>query len=191
MKIICIGDSLTCGHKLIKRNSWPFMLEKEAKIEVVDKGIVGDTTFGMLARFYRDVIDEKPTYTIITGGTNDIVYKVPLPIIQSNLASMVFNAYHYNIIPVLGISIPTIPQKAKNNFKFTQDFEEVNEKIKENREWILNFASLVKCSAIDFYMEFYNKLTDQGKEEYYIDGVHPKTEGNKIMTKLVIKELGL
>jgi lysophospholipase L1-like esterase len=190
MKIICLGDSLTCRYKLRMKDSWPFMLEEKTKIQVLNKGIAGDTTSGMLARFYKDVLDEKPTHTIITGGTNDIIFNSPLSIIQGNLASMVFQAYHYNIMPVLGIPIPTIPAIAKKNYKFTQNFEEVNDKLKENREWILNFGSLVNCKVIDFYKEFYNEQTNQGKEEYYKDGVHPTTEGNKKMVKVLLTELG-
>lgn len=189
MKIICLGDSLTCGYKLRKKDSWPFMIEEESKIQVVNKGISGDTTSGMLSRFYRDVLDEKPTHTIIMGGTNDMVYNIPLSLIQGNIASMVFQAYHYNIMPVLGIPIPIIPNIAKKNFQFTQNFEEVNENLKENRDWIINFAMLVNCKVIDFYKEFNSELTNYGKEEYYKDGVHPTVEGNKKMAKAVISEL--
>lgn len=189
MKVICLGDSLTCGYKLRKKDSWPFILAEETKIQVVNKGISGDTTSGMLARFYRDVLDEKPTHTIIMGGTNDMIYNIPLSIIQGNLSSLVFQAYHYNIMPILGIPIPIIPLIAKNNFQFTQNFEEINEKLKENRDWIISFASLVNCKVIDFYKEFNAKLTNHGKDEYYKDGVHPTTEGNKKMTKAVIAML--
>jgi lysophospholipase L1-like esterase len=191
MKIICLGDSLTIGFKLRRKDSWPFILGEESKIQVLNKGIAGDTTSGMLARFYRDVVDEKPTHTIITGGTNDMVYNIPLSIVQGNLASMVFQSFHNNIIPILGIPIPTVPQRAKNNYKFTQNFEEVNDKIKENTAWIINFASLVNCKVIDFYKEFYNEQRDQGKEELYIDGVHPKIEGNKKMAHVALTELDL
>lgn len=191
MKIICLGDSLTCGYKLRKQDIWPFMLEEETKIQVVNKGIAGDTTSGMLARFYRDVLDEKPTHTIIMGGTNDMIYNIPLSIIQGNLASIVFQAYHHNIMPVLGIPIPLIPLIAKKNFQFTSNFEEINKKLKENRDWIINFASLVNCKVIDFYKEFQSELTTQGKEECYKDGVHPTVEGNKRMAKAAIIKLGI
>ncbi|HEY8891520.1 MAG TPA: GDSL-type esterase/lipase family protein [Clostridium sp.] len=189
MKIICLGDSLTCGYQLKKKDSWPFMLEEETKMQVVDKGIPGDTTTGMLSRFYRDVIDEKPTHTIIMGGTNDLVYGIPLSIIKGNLSSLVFQAYHYNIMPVLGIPIPIVLSIAKENFQFTQNFEEVNEKLVECRDWIIKFAALSNCKVIDFYKEFKAKQTNQGKVEYYKDGVHPTIEGNKKMKKTVISEL--
>ena len=189
MKITCIGDSLTCGYKLRKKDSWPFMLEEETEMQVVNKGIAGDTTSGMMARFYRDVLDEKPTHTIIMGGTNDMVFDIPLSIIRGNLSAMVFQAYHYNIMPVLGISIPIIPFIAKNNFKFTRNFEVINEKLRENREWIIEFASLVNCKVIDFYKEFYDERTKQGFIEYYKDGVHPTIEGNKKMQRLIRAEL--
>jgi lysophospholipase L1-like esterase len=189
MKIICLGDSLTSGYKLRKEDTWPFIIVEETKIQVVNKGITGDTTSGMLSRFHRDVLDEKPTHIIITGGTNDIIFNIPLSIVQGNLASLVFQAYHYNITPILGVSMPLIPLRAKKNFKFSQNFEQVNEKLKENRDWIINFASLVNCKVIDFYKDFKIELMNQGKEELYKDGVHPTAEGNKRMAKAAITQL--
>lgn len=189
MKIICLGDSLTCGYKLRKKDSWPFIVGEESKIQVINKGIPGDTTSGMLARFYRDVLDEKPTYAIIMGGTNDMIYNIPLSIIQGNLSALVFQAYHYNIIPVLGIPIPIIPEVAKENFHFRESFEEINDRLKENREWIIKFSSLVNCKVIDFYKEFNDGLINQGKKSYYKDGVHPTIEGNKKMAELAMAEL--
>ena len=55
MKIVFIGDSFTRGFG-VRRNesSVPSLLEKETKKILVNKGINGDTTSGMLARLHRD-----------------------------------------------------------------------------------------------------------------------------------------
>jgi acyl-CoA thioesterase I len=56
MKIVCIGDSLTEGLGVDKQKSWPIILGELGKMVVINKGISGDTTSGMVSRFYQDVI---------------------------------------------------------------------------------------------------------------------------------------
>ena len=72
MKLICIGDSFTRGFGVKKKESWVSQISIE-NADVINMGINGDTTSGMLARFTNDVILEKPNYVLITGGTNDFI----------------------------------------------------------------------------------------------------------------------
>lgn len=39
---------------------------------LVNRGITGDTAGGMLSRFGRDVLNERPDRVLIMGGANDI-----------------------------------------------------------------------------------------------------------------------
>lgn len=126
MKIVCLGDSLTFGFKMTRENTWPRIVEKELNIKVLNKGICGDTTAGMLSRFRADVIDEQPTHLILMGGTNDLVFQLESSIIYSNIATMIYQAYHYNIILIVGISIPIVPHIAKEYFNLADDFQRVN-----------------------------------------------------------------
>lgn len=126
MKIVCLGDSLTFGFKMTRENTWPRIVEKELNIKVLNKGICGDTTAGMLSRFRADVIDEQPTHLILMGGTNDLVFQLEKSIIYSNIATMIYQAYHYNIILIVGISIPIVPHIAKEYFNLADDFQRVN-----------------------------------------------------------------
>lgn len=189
MKLVCLGDSLTFGFKMTRDNAWPKILEKNLNMQVINKGICGDTTGGMLSRFSRDIIEENPTHIIIMGGTNDLIFNVPLHIIQSNLATMIYHAYHYRINPIVGISIPTVPSIAINNFSFTNDFEKVNRELNSLRDWIINFSSLMNFKTIDFFDKFYDYTNKIGKRELYIDGVHPTIDGNKIMANLTTETL--
>ncbi|WP_052947727.1 GDSL-type esterase/lipase family protein [Aneurinibacillus tyrosinisolvens] len=106
MKIVCIGDSLTEGIGVRKEEAWPFLLQKKLTVVIVNRGISGDTTTGMLGRFYYDVILCKPTHVVIMGGVNDLWWNLPIHLILSNIYSMFKQAIYHGIIPVIGIPTP-------------------------------------------------------------------------------------
>ena len=64
-KIIAIGDS-TFGSHFAKKGRVG-ILRNEYGINIVNKGINGDYTSGMLYRFEDDVVKEQPSH-VITGG---------------------------------------------------------------------------------------------------------------------------
>lgn len=189
MKLVCIGDSLTFGFKMTRKNSWPQIVEESLKIEVKNRGICGDTTWGMLSRFAPDVVEEKPEYVLIMGGSNDLAAQLSETVIYSNLATMVYQACHYRIYPILGVPMPIIPFMAEQNLDLAGELEEINKKILLLRKWILYFGQKQQTEVIDFFDEFYDPVNKKGKEELYIDGVHPTVEGNKLMAQKVIETM--
>lgn len=190
MKLVCIGDSLTFGFKMARKNSWPQMVEKDLKVKVKNKGICGDTTGGMLSRFARDVVDEGPTYVLIMGGSNDIFFQLPETAIYSNLATMVYQSYHYRIQPIIGVPIPMIPSMMEQNINMPGSMKEINKKIILLRNWILYFAHKQEIEMVDFFNEFYDPIGKEGREDLYTDGIHPTIEGNKKMAQKVIEIMG-
>src|SRR5208337_1008096 len=122
MKIVALGDSLTVGETGFSDSdesaSYPRYLETLAKqhltslrsgveINMVNRGINGDLTSGMLERFSRDVVDEKADYVIILGGTNDIGWGFDLAMIAHNLTTMYDAALNEGVVPVV-CSVPSI-----------------------------------------------------------------------------------
>lgn len=187
MKLVCIGDSLTFGFKMTRKNSWPQIVEKNLNIEVKNKGICGDTTGGMLSRFGQDVVDEKPTHVLIMGGSNDLALQLPETVTYSNLAAMVYQAYHYRMQPILGVPMPIIPFLAEQNLNLAGNLKEINKRIMLLKNWILYFSKTQQIDIVDFFSEFYDFADKKGKSDLYIDGVHPTAEGNKKMAQKVIE----
>ena len=75
MRILALGDSLTAGHGLERRDSFPVQLERaliEAGIDAVvsNAGVSGDTSAGGRARLAW-VLAEKPHVAIVELGAND------------------------------------------------------------------------------------------------------------------------
>ena len=94
LKIVCIGDSLTEAYGIPGTFGWTYLLSKQLPVQVINSGISGDTTAGMLARFQFMVIAHKPNFDIIMGGTNDLSLDVPDSLILSNIHSMACLAKH-------------------------------------------------------------------------------------------------
>ena len=59
MKLICIGDSLTFGYGVRPSQRWTRLCAQETGWEIVNEGISGDTTGGMLVRL-RALLAERP-----------------------------------------------------------------------------------------------------------------------------------
>jgi PAS domain S-box-containing protein len=104
--LICIGDSLTEGADIPVGHTWPALAANALSLKVVNGGIGGDTTGGMLSRFYPQVAAEKPAFVLIMGGTNDLWWGLDVNSILANLFSMVVQARHHGIAPVIGVPLP-------------------------------------------------------------------------------------
>jgi acyl-CoA thioesterase-1 len=124
MKIVALGDSLTVGETGFEfsdsdeSTSYPKYLEilaehhlsklqLDMEVSVLNRGVCGDLTSGMLERFSRDVVDEKAEYVIILGGTNDIGWGFDPAIIARNLTTMYDAARNEGIVAV-ACSVPSI-----------------------------------------------------------------------------------
>jgi acyl-CoA thioesterase I len=183
MKMVCLGDSFTRGFKIKANEAWVSLLGERPGWEVLNMGINGDSSAGMLSRFRQDVIDAAPARVLITGGTNDLILRVPADTICSNMATMVHHARHHRIVPVLGLEPPVIPDMAETYWPGVTDFWRVNLELGELRQKLLAFAKAFKVDVVDFYsrMEAY----EGDHRELYNDGLHLKAEGNRLMAEAV------
>jgi lysophospholipase L1-like esterase len=104
---VALGDSLTRGFQPYDPSS-PFGYDipytdfldnliitelsrngiEDIDVNVINLGINGDTTRGMLGRFDRQVAPKEPDYVIILGGINDLFMGVPPESIMGNLMAL-------------------------------------------------------------------------------------------------------
>lgn len=185
LKIVCIGDSLTFGYGVKKTEGWASLIEKRYNIEVLNKGINGDSTGGMLSRFYRDVVENRPSHVFIIGGANDMINGVPLNIIKSNIATMVHQARGNKIIPIIGTQPLTEPQMAKKQWSSVTNFTRVNRELMELRQWVMEFSKAFNVEVVDFCLELNKNITEENKYEIYTDGLHLTPKGNEMMLDFI------
>ena len=182
MKIVTLGDSLTVGETefqfvdSVKPASYPEYLEWLAEhylsshgllgeVRVVNKGVSGDLTSGMLERFSEDVIDENPDCVIILGGTNDIGWGLDPAAITHNLTNIYDRAMDKGIMPV-ACSVPSILG--------LDDL--IPPRITLNR-MISTEAEKRRITFVDVFNATADSETNRLLEEYSADGLHLTPKG--------------
>lgn len=196
MKMICIGDSLTYGLGVPLEDNWVEILNRESAYRVYNKGINGDTSGGMLARFERDVLREKPDVVFIMGGSNDFIMGCDINVVKANIMAMVHQARAAKIEVVLGIEICGDTAHIRADWNGLTDFYEVERKLQEMSEWLQVFCRAFQIPCVDLHGQFAQAIAGR-QEQYFIDGVHPNRRGHRVLADLLLKsgmregELGL
>ena len=177
IKIVCLGDSITFGYELEASKRWTNLLSAELDVEVLNFGINGDTTSGMLARFQQHVIDQNPTHVIITGGTNDLWFGLRDEHIILNILTMSRQAKFYDIIPIVGIPTPSF------------NLNELNFVGEDYAECIRSFQNNLIKFCYEKEVPFINFSKHMDTNHFLDDKLHPNEEGHKMMGNNVITEL--
>jgi acyl-CoA thioesterase I len=192
LRIVALGDSLTVGENEFELPdsdeyvSYPRYLQflaqqhlnshqhqSDIKVRVVNKGISGELTAGMLERFSRDVVAERANYVIILGGTNDIGWSLDPSIIAWNLGMMYDAALSSGVMPV-ACSIPSIlgldesipPRLSLNGMIRTQ-------------------AERRSIAFVDLFDATADPQTNRLSEQYSADGLHLNSKGYERMAQCV------
>lgn len=187
-KMICIGDSLTYGLGVPVGDSWVELLNRESSCDVINKGINGDTSGGMLARLNRDVLEHQPDLVFLMGGANDFIMGCGLGVVRANLMAMVHQMYHARIPVILGIEIAGDSAHVRPDWQQLADFCQVNEKIRAMAEWLPGFCGAFQIPYVDLYREFGDAV--RGREaEFFIDGVHPNVRGHRLIADSILKKM--
>jgi lysophospholipase L1-like esterase len=175
-KIVCLGDSLTEGYDIDLSCRWSDLVSKELKIELINSGISGDTTAGMLARFYNMVIVHAPTHVIIMGGTNDLWTYISEEQVISNILAMTRHANHHDIIPIIGIPTPFYHEHLPPDRSMFLHPESIAARLESLQTKLRQYVAEDEQPFIDFSLNMTPDL-------FLLDGVHPSEEGHAVMAE--------
>ena len=171
-RIVFMGNSIAEGWSKI----CPGFFQGKSYI---NRGISGQTTPQMLARFRADVINLKPSIVIILAGTNDIAENndpsTP-EMILNNIISMAELAKYNGIKVILCSVLPALDYYWRPGLKPVEKIARLNRVIKK-------YAAETGCGYIDYY----SSMADEQKglkKELTSDGIHPNETGYKIMAPL-------
>ena len=152
---------------------------------LVGRGISGQVSGQMLARFQHDVINLKPSIVVINCGTNDIAendgpYNEELT--MYNIKSMTELALYHDIEVVLSSVLPC------DGFCWNTTVKDAPEKIDRLNKRIMDYAS---TQSHVHYLDYFQSMTDDGRsmiKSYTKDGVHPNAKGYDAM-EVKLKEM--
>ncbi|WP_423738071.1 SGNH/GDSL hydrolase family protein [Chitinophaga caseinilytica] len=175
--VVFMGDSITQGWQAL-------MPEFFAGKPYVNKGIGGQTTRQMLARFQADVLDLHPHAVVILGGTNDIAGlggDMPVDSIFRNIVAMAGMASAKGIKVVLCSVIPAYEYACCKTVKPVPLIAALNEKI----------SRYCREEGIPF-VDYFPVLADEKRGLAPVltgDGVHPNRAGYEKMRPLLEKAI--
>jgi acyl-CoA thioesterase-1 len=129
IRIIALGDSTTAGTPgfLSPLEAPPngrgdvtsqyayWLMKAEPQWEVLNRGVNGETSDQIAARFARDVIDASPAAVIIIAGVNDVYQGRPADHVTGHLRTMYDRAAHAGIRIVAGTIVPYNTATADQN----------------------------------------------------------------------------
>ena len=168
---VFMGDSIT--------DMWSNVIHKEFFKEnnYLGRGLCGQVTIQMIARFRKDVLEFNPKVVVIMAGTNDIAENegyTELDDIAGNVINMAELALANKMVPVICSITPA------GEYRWRKRIENVPEKIAAVNKMLKDYCT----SHGMIYLDYHSALADKNgamPAKFSGDGVHPNLQCYKVM----------
>ena len=157
-----VGDSLTEGYDV--KTFYP-------TYNVVNRGIGGDTTFGVENRLDSSVYDVNSKIASLLIGAN-------------NFDTMLEN--YESIVTKIRTNLPSTKLVLCSLTSMTGNWGRNNEKAKNNNIEIKKIAERNSCTFVDLYNPLLDPNTNELKEAYSVDGGHLTASGYEVVTNTLM-----
>lgn len=190
MKLLCLGDSMTFGFGVARSATWPALVTQWNAATLVNAGINGDTTGGMLARLEREIDRAHPNGIILMGGVNDILLSGTAAFAQANLAAMAHCAVARGLFPVVGIA-PEFSLPVRGDWGTLTNFDQAAKTCVEYGQWLRQMCKVFGWPCIDFQQGMVKLVGEDGciPSSYYLDGLHMNEAGHQMMAEVAATAL--
>jgi lysophospholipase L1-like esterase len=144
--------------------------------DFVNRGIAGQTTNQILARFLADVVALRPLGVVVQAGSTDLALGIEPSAIADNLVMMGDVAKAHSVQPIFASLLPAAGEAAKTR---------TPEAIQKVNTWIRNY-----CIRENFvYIDYYKAMADAKgmlKPDLSDDGLNPNARGYRVMSPLLL-----
>lgn len=185
MKIMCLGDSLTFGDGVDSQDNWVSRTAQKTGWTLTNKGINGDTTGGMLARFRLELAEDSFDAVMIMGGTNDVFVTGSAAAAKTNIVAICRQAAHLGLQPVAGIPTPMNLDMVDPIWGKMVPLADMMTALAEYRQWLMWFGKAYGVPVIDFWSAF----PESRQGVFLPDGLHPNPEGHRLMAETLLARL--
>lgn len=183
MNMICIGDSLTFGYGVRKDKCWVNLLDSNTSFKILNKGVNGDTSIGILSRFFKDVVNYSPSICTIMCGSNDLLMGKSVDDIVDNMSLMINDCKLNGIVPIIISPPKTLSNLASLLWSNDINYDIVNSKLEYLDSTLLEYCNKNNLNFISLY-----KLLPYDKS-YYTDGLHLNELGNSYIYNIIKEKL--
>jgi lysophospholipase L1-like esterase len=159
------------------------VVRRSTGLDIINKGINGDTTEGMLYRFEMDVISKNPDSVFVMGGSNDLIMNIEPSLVESNITVMCRLAIEKSIEPIIGIPPNVDIGNVREDWANYSDFSKVAKRLAKYRQGLLLYSRNSEIKYLDFYSEIEKRAID-GIGGLYFDGLHFNEMGHRIMADI-------
>ncbi len=158
--VVFLGDSIIQG--------WTTLAKVFPNIKVVNRGIGGDTTRGVLYRLNADVLALKPTAVVLLIGINDIGLNADPQDVADNIKAILQDLKQFNPrMPVIVCKVmPSSDKQHRPADKIEQLNSLMDEIVKSDPQFIL-------CDTWSIYAD----ENGECKKEEFPDLLHPNAIG--------------
>jgi lysophospholipase L1-like esterase len=164
-KLVFLGDSIM--------HFWGDLSTDFPSYRIYNSGVAGDNTWGVLERLDYSCLDLSPRAVVVMIGTNDLVFR-PLDEIKIEEIIARLRAHRPTMPIILCRVMPRDPAAGVPDGKI--------------RALNARIDALAQADPSTYLVDTYTPfLTTNGtwNAEYFIDGVHPNTDGYRLWAELL------
>ena len=176
--VVLFGDSITQYWMSPVKGNPTFFTDNNW----YNRGISGNTTADMLARYNYDLEQLAPKVMVFCGGTNDIAQNdgvfVSNQEILNNIKTMVERAEAVGTTVILCSLLPA------NKYYWSNAIENPSQEIKAVNELLKAYAAEKGLTFVDYWTPLHDEA-DGMPEKYSSDGVHPNKDCYVVMQDIL------
>ena len=185
LTIVAMGDSTTAGTPGWKsrveappsgagdeKSQYAYwLMQARPDWQVLNRGVNGERSDEIRARFARDAAGATPEVVVIIAGVNDVYQGRTAPAVERELEAMFVAARAARIAVVAGSIIP-----------YNTATSEQNTRMREVNDWISAYAASHEAGMV--FCDTRAAVAAPGAPDRLVsspDGLHPSPEGYKLM----------
>ena len=179
-RVVFLGDAIT--------ESWR-LNEYFTGRDFINRGIPGQTTLQMIARFRQDVVSLNPKVVVVLAGANDIAAGIAPAQIEDNLTTIGDLARAHGIRPVFASILPISDYHKDADPRFEMTLTHPPAAIESINTWMRAY-----CQSQGFvFLDYYSAMTDAShrmQADLSDDGLNPNAKGYRVMSPIALEAIG-